>query len=419
MDTTRTPIPGATDVLVIGAGPTGMALAIALKQAGVDHVVVDKLPQGLNTSRAGVIHAHTLEVLERIGVSQELVRRGLKIRDFTIRERDHALLRATFRDLPSEHPYLLMLPQNETEDVLTGRLAALGGNLHRGVIATRVEQSQVGCSATLETSAGLQTVEARYVVGGDGLHSVVRESAGIGFEGSSYEESFVLADVRMDWVFGANEVSLFFSPAGLVVVAPLPRGIYRVVATVDDAPETPSLQFVQELIDQRGPARSHSRVTSVEWSSRFRLHHRLAHVYRKGPVLLVGDAAHVHSPAGGQGMNTGLVDAVVLGEILARVVKGQAPDSDLDAYETLRRPAAAKVLKLAGLLTDMAVMKGASQRFLRNAALSIANLLPPARRRLQMNLSGLSRAEWSVVPRLPANPANGASVAPGHATGCD
>lgn len=405
MQFTTQAISHSTSVLIVGAGPTGMALAIGLQQAGVDHVIIDKLPQGLNTSRAGVIHVHTLDVLERIGVSAELIRRGLKVRDFTIRDRDRALLSASFRDLPSQYQYLLMLPQNETEEVLGTRLRQLGGTIHRGVVATRLEQRPEECVATLETADGIRTVHARYVVGGDGLHSMVREAAGIGFDGGSYAQSFVLADVQMDWAFATNEVSMFFSPAGLVVVAPLPQGTYRVVATVEDAAPAPSLAFVQRLIDQRGPASRPSRITKLEWSSTFRLHHRLADSYRAGRLLLMGDAAHVHSPAGGQGMNTGLVDAVVLSEILGQVVKGEAPESALDTYETLRRPAAAKVLKLTGFLTDMALMKGGWKRSLRNAALALLNGFSPARHRLQMSLSGLNRAEFSKVPKgkdLPA-----------------
>jgi 2-polyprenyl-6-methoxyphenol hydroxylase-like FAD-dependent oxidoreductase len=377
-----------------------MALAIGLQKAGVSHVIVDKLQQGHNTSRAGVIHAHTLEVLERLGVSHDLVRRGLTIQDFAIRERDRVLLLASFSDLPSAYPFLLMLPQNETEAVLSARLTALGGAIHRGFEAKKLEQGSEACRVTLETPGGIEEIQARFVVGADGMHSVVREAAGIGFEGGSYAESFVLADVRMDWALSAKEVSLLFSPSGLVVVAPLPNGTYRVVATVDQAPEVPSLEFIQKLIDERGPTARRSVVTNVEWSSRFRLHHRLAQAYRKDRLLLMGDAAHVHSPAGGQGMNTGLVDSVVLGEILSQVVKGQVPETALDLYGSLRRPAAAEVLKMAGMLTEMAVMEGAAKRFLRNTALTLANALPPAKRRLKTSLSGLSRAGLSIVPPL-------------------
>jgi 2-polyprenyl-6-methoxyphenol hydroxylase-like FAD-dependent oxidoreductase len=191
---------------------------------------------------------------------------------------------------------------------------------------------------------------------------------------------------------------LFFSPAGLVVVAPLPSGAYRIVATLDNAPESPGLADVQQLLDTRGPTQHGGKVSKVLWSSRFRLHHRVADQYRRGRFLLIGDAAHVHSPAGGQGMNTGLVDACVLGRILADVVSGRRDEGYLDTYEALRRPAAKQVLELAGRLTYMATMKSAPKRFLRNTALRTINLLPAARHALEMNLSGLSRRAAAELP---------------------
>ena len=132
--------PDRTGVLIVGAGPTGMALAIALQQAGIDYLIVDKLQQGLNTSRAGVIHAHTLEMLECLGVVEQLTARGLKIKTFSIRDRDRVLVQLGFDTLPSRHAYVLMLPQDMTEKVLSDRLASVGGAVHRGVTATAVEQ---------------------------------------------------------------------------------------------------------------------------------------------------------------------------------------------------------------------------------------------------------------------------------------
>lgn len=380
-----------TDVLIVGAGPTGLALATMLMRSGIAHVIVDKLATGLNTSRAAVVHAHTLEVLEQLGVSEGLAQKGLKLAKFSIRDRDRVLVRLRFDSLPTPHAYLLMLPQDMTETILAEGLAEAGGGVRRGCTVESLVETPNGIQASVVSSEGRQTILARYVVGADGMHSLVRQTAGIGFAGARYEESFVLADVEMTWGQGRDEVMLFFSPAGLVVVAPLPNGAYRIVATLDNAPEYPGLADVQTLLDMRGPTQGGGKVSQVHWSSRFRLHHRVADQYRRGRFLLIGDAAHVHSPAGGQGMNTGLVDACVLGRLLADVVSGRRDESHLDTYEALRRPAAKQVLQLAGRLTQMATMKSAPQRFLRNIALGMINLLPIARRRLEMNLSGLSR----------------------------
>jgi 2-polyprenyl-6-methoxyphenol hydroxylase-like FAD-dependent oxidoreductase len=380
-----------TDVLIVGAGPTGLALATMLMRSGISTVIVDKLPTGQNTSRAAVVHAHTLDVLEQLGVSERLAHKGLKVPTFSIRDRDRILVRLGFGALPSRHAYLLMLPQDETETILAEGLTEAGGVVRRGCTVESLTDVPNGIQASVLSTEGRQSISAAYVVGADGMHSLVRESAGIGFSGARYEESFVLADVDMTWGHGRDEVMLFFSPSGLVVVAPLPAGAYRIVATLDDAPERPAVADVQRLLDTRGPTQGVGTVTQVHWSSRFRLHHRIADQYRRGRFLLIGDAAHVHSPAGGQGMNTGLVDACVLGQLLADVVSGRRDERHLDKYETLRRPAAQQVLRLAGRLTHMATMKSAPQRFLRNIALGALNLLPPARRRLEMNLSGLSR----------------------------
>lgn len=380
-----------TDVLVVGAGPTGLAAAAALHRGGVTPVVIDKLAAGQNTSRAAVIHAHTLEVLEQIGVAHKLAREGITITKFSLRDRDSLLLRLSFAKLPSRFAHLLMIPQDVTERILVESLAERGVGVRRGWTLERLTQHEGGVQADVATPEGRRTINARYAIGADGMHSLVRQTAGIEFPGSRYEESFVLADVEMSWAHGRDEVMLFFSPAGLVVVAPLPGGSFRIVATLDEAPERPSVDDVQALLDARGPTQRPGKVTKVLWSSRFRLHHRLATHYRHGRLLLVGDSAHVHSPAGGQGMNTGLVDACVLGQLLADVVHGRKVEAELDRYEALRRPAAQKVLGLAGRLTSMATVKSAPGRLVRNTVLRTIGLLPKARQQFEMNLSGLSR----------------------------
>ena len=336
-------------------------------------------------------------MLEELGVSTLLADKGLKLAKFSIRDRDRLLLQLRFDGLTTRHPYLLMLPQDVTERVLTDRLLALGGVIHRGVTATEVGQDTTGVHASLTSDVGTQSIAARFVVGADGMHSVVREAAGAAFEGAAYEESFVLADVSMEWSHGRDEVMLFFSPAGLVVVAPLPNGTFRVVATLESAPEHPSAADVQTLIDTRGPTRGRATVTTVVWSSRFRLHHRLAKSYRNGRLLVMGDAAHVHSPAGGQGMNTGLVDACVLGRLLTSVLSGKEAEVVLDQYQTLRRPAAEKVLELAGRLTSLATLRNPAKRQVRNAVFLLINHLPLVKRRVAMNLSGLSRRQHAHV----------------------
>jgi 2-polyprenyl-6-methoxyphenol hydroxylase-like FAD-dependent oxidoreductase len=373
-------LPATTDVLVVGAGPVGLATAATLAGRGVDVTVVDGRATGDNTSRAAVVHAHTLEVLEAIGAAEPLVARGIHAPRFTIRDRDRTLVQVRFDDLPTAYPYALMVSQTVTEDVLHDRLAAAGGRVLR-------PYEVVGLDGGTVTFAGGETIRARYVVGADGMRSTVRRLAGIDFGTDEGGESFTLADVWVEGDLPRDEVILFFSRSGMLVWAPLPDGSVRIVAEVAEAPEHPTADFVQGLLDARGPATRQQRVTEVVWGSRFRVHHRVAERFRAGRVLLAGDAGHVHSPAGGQGMNLGLHDAVALGNALAEVLSG-APESTLDAYAAARRPVAREVVGFARQLTWLATLAG-PLRPIRNAVLGTVFRLPPARHRLARRLSGL------------------------------
>jgi 2-polyprenyl-6-methoxyphenol hydroxylase-like FAD-dependent oxidoreductase len=370
-------LPDRTEVAIVGAGPTGLALAVTLASAGIDFVIIDRLGEGANTSRAAVVHARTLEVLEELGAAKDLVARGLPIARFVIRDGSRRLFSVPFDGLATDYPFALMVPQYETEDVLLTRLRTLGKDVHRPYEIGSVSQDEAGATITMNTG---QTMRADYVVGADGMHSIVRESSGIGFTGNAYAESFVLADVAMDWAPGAAEVNLIFGAAGLTVVAPLPGGLYRVVATVDDAPETPDLAFVRQIMDRRTP--DQARVIDVVWSSRFRVHHRVADHYREGRLLLAGDAAHVHSPAGGQGMNIGIQDGYALGMAFAA--------GNLDSYEAQRRPVAQHVVAFTDRMTKMATTRSPVVRPVRNAALRLLGRIPAFRTKLATELAELN-----------------------------
>lgn len=372
-----------TDVLVVGAGPTGLTLGAALSMRGIRTRVVDRLTEGVNTSRAAVVHAHTLEALEPLGVAERLVERGLKARRFTIRDRDRVLVPIDFTRLPTRYPFTLMVSQAVTEAELLRRFTELGGEVQRP--RTLVGLTQTHSHAIAEFDDGSHC-RARYLVGADGMHSRVRELSGIAFSGGTYGESFVLADVRLSGGVPRDEVILYFSPAGMVVVAPLPDGAHRIVATVDQAPEVPDAGYVQALIDARGPEHERAVVQQVLWGSRFKVHHRIADSYRDRRVLLAGDAAHVHSPAGGQGMNVGILDALHLTSALDKALAGDT--AALDAYGGARRPVARQVVALADRLTRLATVRP-RLRELRNAALRTLSQLPPLRRQLAWRLSGL------------------------------
>jgi 2-polyprenyl-6-methoxyphenol hydroxylase-like FAD-dependent oxidoreductase len=372
-----------TDVLIVGAGPTGLTLAASLAAKHVDAKVVDAQSAGANTSRAAAINARTLEVLEDLDVSRRLVKAGLQLPQFTVRDHDRTLIGIDFTTLPTRYPYTLALPQSETERLLLERLTELGGSVSRPRSVVSISQDSGGVLAALDDGG---SIRARFAVGADGMRSIVRQQAGIAFGGGEFAESFVLADVRLRGEATDDQVILFWARAGLTVVAPMPDGIYRIVAPMEDAPETPSLDLIQTLLDDRGLGAGHTTVTDLIWGSRFRIHHRVADTYRAGRLLLAGDAAHVHSPAGGQGMNLGIQDAVALSDALAGSLGGS--DAQLDTYSPTRRAIAEQVLALTGRLTTLATMPTAI-RPVRNLLIGGAGQVPAVRRALAMRLSGL------------------------------
>ncbi|NQX28994.1 FAD-dependent monooxygenase [Microbacteriaceae bacterium VKM Ac-2854] len=377
------------DVLIVGAGPSGLSAACALADAGVRVAIIDAVETGANTSRAAVIHARTLEVLAALGVTERLLLEGVTVPRFTVRDGDALIARLDFSGLPTPYPFTLMLPQSRTEQLLEARLGELGVAVQRSASLQSLQHDGALVLSSVTRADGSTTIiRSRFVIGADGAHSRVREQLGIAFVGSDYQQSFVLADVVMQWPLPRDEVQLFFAENGLVVVAPLPGGRHRVVATVDEAPERPSQADIQAILSERAP--SGTRVLDIAWTSRFRVSHRLASSYRSGPVFLIGDAAHVHSPAGGQGMNTGIQDAVDLAGTLAAVIHGAVGASALDGFENRRRPVAERVIALTDRMTRLATVRGPQRRHLRNGGLRLLLAIPQARRSLAMRIAELS-----------------------------
>jgi len=375
-----------TDVLIVGAGPSGLALAAELKRQGVDCLIIDRQPAGANTSRACVVHARTLEVLQPLTVSAKLLEQGIRVPIFRIRERDRALLAIDFASIDSDFPYTLMCPQDRVERCLLEALLMHGGRVERPCEFTHLSGLDSHVEADVRVAGGTATIKARWLVGCDGMHSAVREEAGIDFRGGTYEEDFILGDVRMDWPLERSEVTLFYSPDGFMVVAPLPDEHFRIVAMVDEAPEHPSRDLLQSLLDKRGPRQDAGHIHEVAWSSRFRIHHRVVEKARQRRILLCGDAAHVHSPAGGQGMNTGIQDSLSLAPILAAVIRG-ADESVLDEWASARHRIAVDVVTMTDRMTRMAKLKSPTAKVLRNLAVAFAGHLPPVRDALARTLA--------------------------------
>lgn len=376
----------STTVAIVGAGPAGLATAIGLAQQGVDFIIIDMLQQAQNTSRAAVIHAATLMALEGLGLAERLIRQGIKASHFCVRDRDTILMPVDFAVLPGSKPYALMIPQDETEAIMIDRLAELGHGIIRPLSLDRVDQGDNGAKLTCHDPQGLVEISCRYLIGADGEHSTVRQQAHVEFPGDTYG-SFLLADVRMDWPLPRDEVTLFFSAEGTLVVAPMSDARFRVVAQMLDAPSQPVQADIQAVIDTRGP-RQNAVVEEVLWGSRFQVHHKLADTFLSGPNALLGDAAHVHSPAGGQGMNLGLRDAVALSAALGTAIATGSQDA-LTRYALQRREAASQMLALTDRLTKVATLRSPTMRWIRNRAIGAAGTLPAVRKRTALLLAGL------------------------------
>ena len=377
-----------TKILIAGAGPAGLALAAELRRRGVNPTIIDRQPSGANTSRACVVHARTMEVLEPLGVTADLLAQGIKVPIFRVRDRDRPLITVDFSEIPSPYPFTLMIPQDRVERCLLDHLEERGGVVVRPCELVRFAASASRVDVQVRTEVRTKTITADWLIGCDGMHSKVRDQSGVAFEGGEYQQSFVLADVHMQWPLSRDEVTLFYSPKGLVVVAPLPDDRFRIVATVVEAPHVPSAQFMQSILDARGPSANPGRIREVCWSSRFHIHHRLAQSPRRGRILLCGDAAHVHSPAGGQGMNTGIQDSVSLAEVLTATLQ-DGDETRLDAWATKRHRIARDVVAMTHRMTRVATMTSPTGQTLRNIAVAFAGHLPPVRSALARTLAEL------------------------------
>lgn len=363
------------DIVIVGAGPTGLALAASLQRRGLSPLVLDRQQAGANTSRAAVIHARTLEVLKPLGVTDKMLEEGLKVPVFRVRDRSRILASVSFANLPTEFPFTLMYPQNCTEGVLLSCFNAAGGVVQRPCEVLSVRPLEFAVEVVYKMRDSIRTVHARWLIGCDGGHSIVRQQSSIAFEGGSYQECFILADVQMHWPISRQEVSLFLSQEGLMVVAPLPDNHFRIVATVPRAEEEPSQTDFESVLQSRGPLDAGISIQRVAWTSRFRVSHRVAGQMRKGRILLAGDAAHVHSPAGGQGMNTGIQDAISLADALQSAIE-TGHEQPLEHWENERLEIARSVVKLTDRMTRIATASSPLVRTIRNMVLDWAGHTP-------------------------------------------
>jgi 2-polyprenyl-6-methoxyphenol hydroxylase-like FAD-dependent oxidoreductase len=336
-------------------------MAFELAARGVRSRIIDKAPVRSERSRALVIQARSLELLQKMGVADELVARGRRTIKATPFVEGRPAANLEFGDIgvdDTPYPFLLFISQAETERVLEKHLERFGGKVERPVELLTFEGDAEGVSARLRHGdSHEETVRARYVVGADGAHSAVRHTLGLSFKGDAYPQDFVLADTEIDWSGEDDRLYFFLSRKGLMAVFPLAGpSTYRLIATrTEEAPPDagdPTLEEFQHLATELCPFPV--RLYDPSWLARFRLHHRGVDFYRAGRAFVAGDAAHIHSPAGGQGMNTGIQDSYNLAWKLALVIEGHAPDSFLDSYHEERHPIGQRLLPTTDRMFNVA-----------------------------------------------------------------
>jgi 2-polyprenyl-6-methoxyphenol hydroxylase-like FAD-dependent oxidoreductase len=361
-------------VLVVGAGPVGLAMAAELARYGVAVRIVEQAGQRTDKSKALVVWSRTLELLDRAGCADALIAAGMKVTGANIVAGAEQIAHLDFDHVASPHPYALMLPQSETERVLEEHLNSLGVRVERNVKLLEHMPGADEVTAKLRLADGSEeTLETAWLAACDGAHSTVRHQLGIGFEGKTLPSDWVLADVHLQGVPTPDEVYLEWHEEGLIAIFPITRDRFRFIADVGAGnahrPD-PTLDEMQAILDKRGLGRI--RASNPIWLAAFHINERKVKDYRVGRVFLVGDAAHVHSPAGGQGMNTGIQDACNLAWKLAQVCHGVArPEPLLTSYSIERSAVGEQVLKNAGRLTSVGIMRGGIKQALRNHLASL------------------------------------------------
>lgn len=340
----------ATDVLIVGAGPTGLTAANLLKKSGVDFRIIDKKSGPTDQTRALVVHAKTLELLDKLGLAEEAVEGGQKLHSADLLKEGKRVGKLSFfggQDDRTPYPMSLVYEQHRTERLLIRGLGDYGDRIEWSTELSSLSQSSDVVTAKVRRpDDSEETIEAGWLVGSDGASSPVRHSLDLGFEGDTYEESLFLADVEMEWEFESQQVYLDLTREGFYAFFPMPgENRFRLIGSVPDeldGKEAFTAGDVQETFDRYSGV--DTTITKAHWTSVYKIHRRMTERFRVGRTFLVGDAAHVHSPAGGQGMNTGIGDAYNLAWKLALVANGQARETLLDSYEAERMPFARSIL---------------------------------------------------------------------------
>jgi 2-polyprenyl-6-methoxyphenol hydroxylase-like FAD-dependent oxidoreductase len=359
-----------TDVLIAGAGPTGLVLALWLQRLGVRVGIVDKVAEPGTTSRALVLHARTMELYHQMGIAEGVVEQALRFAAINLWVRGNKRARIALGDIGagvSPYPYMLIFPQDQHERFLIERLRENGVQIDRPTEVLGLEERGDRVAVKLKHADGSdETCEAAFLAGCDGARSIVREFLHTGFPGGTYKHLFYVADVEATGPVMNEELHLALDEADFLAVFPM-KGNERVrlIGTVEQASETQHNSLEWKDLSRSVIERLGIDVTRVNWFSTYHVHHRVAAHFRAGRTFLLGDAAHIHSPVGGQGMNTGIGDAANLAWKLAAVLQGRADHGILDTFEPERIAFAQRLVATTDRAFQLVISDGRLARFVR------------------------------------------------------
>lgn len=379
-----------TPILIAGAGPVGLTAALALTLRGVPCRIIDKEEYPSDKSKALVLHARTLELLEGMGVVETFLANGHKVHATNFLHGDKLLVHLSFDEVEGPYPFALMIPQSETARLITQELARRGVEIERKTELLDFEQTDEHVIARVKKPDGSEEkLPYEWLLGCDGAHSTTRHKLNMEFKGATYEESFATADVHLTWNNREDELFGYVNSEGALFFFPIGGGRYRIIA---DGPlhktgDPLTLEEIQEMVTSRGP--KDAILSKPVWLTWFTINRRSAKNYREGRVFLIGDAAHIHSPALGQGMNTGMQDALNLAWKLELVIKKVAKTTLLDTYQEERHPVGQDLLKLTDTVTKLITTRNPITQEIRNRLMPLLSGHEVVQNRLWKTLSML------------------------------
>jgi 2-polyprenyl-6-methoxyphenol hydroxylase-like FAD-dependent oxidoreductase len=380
-----------TDVLIVGAGPVGLFLANECARRGLRWLLVETRASQSAHSKALAIMPRTLEIFDMAGIADPFLEAANRVTWVAVVAQERRLARMHFTPEESPYSFVAMVPQDVTERLLVEELVRKGGAIEYETTFVSAVQREGYVSVALDKTGKRLKLTAAFVVGCDGAHSAVRHILNLPFEGAQYDASFMLADVETNETLPADEMQLCPSQFGPLAIFPMNATRRRIVATIEHAEEeVPSLDLVRKIVAQRAPSGIEAR--ALHWSSYFRIHHRQVAQLRVGRIFIAGDSAHIHSPFGGQGMNTGLQDVWNLVWKLDLAVRGRGNEALLDSYTAERRPVIKHVLEVTDFMTKAMGTPSRVAQALRNTVIPMVSRLAPFQHGFVQTLSGLGIA---------------------------